>query len=285
MKENLFNINSDPLFICDMRPGFSEDGAELSLPRGKYALTTIEIGDLQGFELLLDGKHADREEEFSELSLDGACVGVFDKNGFFKHFKHDFESIYEWSSDLFEPKQNWKNISHEKAGLAFFVQTFADCNCVLIKLYSNSTVVGFKALPIEPQTNREKKRSWTWISFKCEGLDQEFNICHDRDYVNEIDDVIDDVLSDLCTVETDSGLDFLDEDDIKLDDPINSYRSDFGGLQSISVYYERSSGGENIRHSIKPDISNHVSCVNSTSSTRELANCMYNIFKMSEKMS
>ncbi len=91
-------------------------------------------------------------------------------------------------------------------------------------------------------------------------------------------------MSDFCTVETDSGLDFLDEDDIDIDAAITTYRTGFGGLQSINIYFEESSNGKNIRHAIKPDISDHVNRINSTSSTRELASCIFNIFKMSQKM-
>jgi hypothetical protein len=285
MEENFIDIESTLLSICDMRPGFTEDDVQLVLQRGQYCFSTIEIDFLQGFQLLLKESKFDKEERYGSLSVDGACVGVFDKQGFLNYFNNNFEGIYEWSSEKALEDKPWGNISHDIAGTALYVQTFSDCVCEVLSLYSNGSIVGFKVLPLKAETNDEQLREWTWINLKCKGIYQEFNICHDRNYEVELDETIDEVLSDLCTVETQEGLNFIDESSVDISAQITSFRSDFNGIESIGIIYEKSFSGDMTRKSIHPNIETLINKIGVNATTKELGECIYEIFKLSEKMS
>jgi PAS domain-containing protein len=284
MEQKYINIEPTPLSICDMRPGFTEDEVELVLPKGQYCLSTIEIGSLQGFQLLLKESKFDKEEKSGCLSLDGACVGVFDKQGFLNYFNNDFEAIYDWSSEKVLEGKPWGDISHDTAGTALYIQTLSDCTCEVLSLYSNGSIVGFKFLPLKIETNEDQKKEWTWINLKCKGIYQEFSICHDRDYEIELDEAIDNILSDLCTVETEESLNFIDESSIDISAPITSFRSDFNGIETVGVIYEKSFRGNTIRRPIHPNIEKLINNIGDSVTTKELGKCIYEIFKISEKM-
>lgn len=285
MEENYTNIEANALSICDMRPGFTQDEVELTLPSGEYAVSTIEIGSLQGFQLLLKERSIEKEEMCGSLPLDGACVGLFDKQGFLNYFQNDFEAIYEWSSDKAQEGKTWKNISHDAAGSAFYFQIFSDCTCEVFLLYSKDSVVGLKVMPYVIETNKDKKREWTWVNIQCKGIYQELNICHDRNHEIELEEVIEDVLSDLCAIETEDTLGFIDESSVDISAPIISFRSDFKGIKSADVVYEKSIKGNRTSKRIQPNVESLINNIGLTSTTEDLGKFIYEIFKMAEKMS
>jgi hypothetical protein len=269
-----------------MRPGFTEDGFDLLISLGSYSLMIHETAEdaLYGFTLLKEGAVPDREFEVGRLYIDGSCIGVFDKVRFMTHFNGDFESIYEWSASKTFSTESWQDISHEKAGLAFYVRISSDCECILSKLYVSDEIVGLKVEPIYSSKTRDEQKSLTWISFTCNGIDQEFNICHDRDYEIELEDVIDDVLAELCTVESEDGLEFIDESSIQIDRPVAVFRHTYSGLNSVEVIYEELKSGVLKRFVIDPDIQDQIAKVDEQTSTKELARCMFEIFKKSQNL-
>lgn len=273
-------LTATPLFICDMRPGFSEDGVELALPAGSYDLHThpLDEAGLQGFSITRQGQTPDHEEVCGRLQLDGACIGVYERAGFLACFGDDAEAIYEWSAQRLSPTAAWADISHPQAGSAFYVQTHGDCECVLIRLLSAGRPVGLRVVP-EARDPTAAVRSWTWISFSCEGLGQAIDLCHDRAYPLEPDSLVDDLLSDLCAVEDDAGLVFLDPASIATDRPIASFRPGFRGLGELEVSYEESRAGQMQRHRIHPEVADLIAPITARSSTLDLAECLLRVFE------
>jgi len=282
MDNLVFEINADRLFVCDMRPGFTQDGIELSIPSGKYVISDIKVGALCGFQIALEGTSVESNETIGNISIDGATIGVFDIGRFKSYFEDNFEAIYDWSSNAIENEEVRRDISHKHAGSAFAFRTNGDCEVEVISHLFRGNVVGFSVVPIVPTKNEnrgERKRSWTWIEFRCHGMFQEFRFCHDRNYDIEFDDVLDDVLGDLCTVETEDSIDFIDEDEIDIDLPINSYRKEYLGLKSVNIFLDIQEGGNTKRKTIHPDIKASTNKINKDSSARDLAQCLFEIYE------
>lgn len=275
------------LFLCDMRPGFSEDGVEVSLPKGDYTvlLEPSPKGRLVGFSLLLVGKVPDSDVAKGKFSIDMARVGVFDRNAFTKLFGGDQEALSEWSEEASDhAKAKWGGfLKHKKGGLeALFVDIGSDCECAVRLLRSRSNTVGVRVVPQLPEERpicELGSRHWTEVEVKCQGIKEAWSFVDDRDFDPEFDQILDNVIFETSYIDEDSQT-FLKSADIDPDTPISKHRKRFTGVTGFSVFVEHAGKRRqriSVPHTYKiPKIGVHAT-------PREIANAVFEIFQNAKK--
>ena len=202
MTSKTFEFTGKKLFLCDMRPGFSEDGVECALPNGNYELSIepSQNSDMRGFSLVLPGETPDGHKDTGVFSIDMARVGILDCKAFLELFEGDWEELFDWSDIASDSKKSkWGGfLRHKESGLeAFFVNIGSDCECIVQSLRSGKKTVGVRVIPkppIERSTEKPAFRSWTQLEIKCSGIADPWSFCDDRDYEPKIEDVLKDVV-------------------------------------------------------------------------------------------
>ena len=282
--QKTFEFAGNKLFLCDMRPGFSEDGVECSLPCGIYELSieTLEDGKTHGFSLVLAGETPDGQANVGAFSIDMARVGAFDRKAFLDLFNGDWETLFDWSDTASNNKEpNWGGFLHHKqSGLkAFFINIGTDCECAVQSLQSGKKTVGIRVIPkLLPTranlTDGEVQGHWTQLEVECSGIDDPWNFCDDRDFDPEIEDILENVISEVSFV--DEG-EFLDTEDIDPDAAISTYRPRFTGVASFIVSFESSDEEDLKRLSIPKSYT--IPKLDAKTTSRQLAEAVLDIFE------
>lgn len=282
---NTFEFTGKKLFLCDMRPGFSEDGVECTLPKGTYRLSieSSQSNGMRGFSLVLAGEKHDGHIDEGTFSIDMARVGVLDRKAFLDFFDGDSEALFDWSENASDNKtSDWGGfLHHKKPGLkALYVDIGSDCVCSVQSLRSGKRTVGVRVIP-QPSTERPSKkggsRQWTQLEVNCSGIAEPWNFCDDWDYEPDIEDVLDNVVSEVSTVDEGDSLTFLDLENMDPDAAIATYQKRFKGVTRITVYLDQSEEEDWKRLPIPKSYS--VPQLGAQTSSRELANAVFDIFK------
>jgi hypothetical protein len=280
-----FEVTGKKLFLCDMRPGFSEDGVECALPNGNYELSIepSQSGKIRGFSLVLAGETPDGHLNKGTFSIDMARVGILDRKTFLEFFDGSWEALFDWSESASDSKNSdWGGfLHHEKAGLeAFYVNIGSDCECVVQSLRSGTKTVGVRVIPkpsTAHSTDEPVSRQWTQLEVKCSGITDPWNFCDDWDYEPEIEGVLEDVVLEVSSVDEDDSLTFLDTKSIDPDAAISTYRRRFKGIESITVFLEHSEEEDWKRLSIPKSYS--IPQLGAETTSRELAKTVFEIFE------
>lgn len=279
-----FYSGGDELLFCDMRPGFSQDGVKCVLPTGSYqVLIDAEDADgRRGFRLHLPGVDPDGASDVGTLLLDMARVGVFDRQAFLKAFDDDWESLFEWSDSeaIHRPGEAHALLRHEESGLTgLCVEIGADCECLVQILSSGSKTVGVRVAPRrspEQSSVPRTEKCCTWVEIKCRGIGEPWAFCDDWDYEPEIDDALDEIVSEVSFGDAGDSLDFGDDEGVDPDAPISTYRRRFGGVAQIAVLLDRG-GARRQRLKVPEPVASMKFGARTTS--RELATALVRIFK------
>ncbi len=277
-----FNFTGEKLFLCDMRPGFSEDGVECALPNGNYELCIepSQNDKIRGFSLVLAGETPDGHLNSGAFSIDMARVGILDRKAFLELFDGSWEALFDWSENASENKcSDWGDfLYHKKSGLeALYVNIGSDCECVVQSLLSGTKTVGVRIIPKAPavlSADGQVPGHWTQLEVKCNGIADPWNFCDDRDYEPEIEDILENVISEVSFV--DEGP-FLDTENIDPDAAISTYRQRFKGIETINVFLEHSGEEDWKRLSIPKSYS--IPELGAKTTSRELAKAILDIFK------
>lgn len=280
-----FEFTGKKLFLCDMRPGFSEDGVECTLPKGNYKLSIEPSPDneMRGFSLVLAGETPDGHTDNGALSIDMARVGVLDRKAFLEFFDGDPEALFDWSDSTSDGKNSdWGGfLRHKKSGLeALYVNAGSDCECAVQLLRSGKKTVGVRVIPQPPAERPAKKsgsRQWTQLEVKCSGIAEPWNFCDDWDYDPEFEDVLDNVVSEVSSVDEGDSLTFLDLEDLDPDAAIATYQKNFKGVTRITVYLEQREEEDWKRLAIPKLYS--IPQLGAQTTSQELAKTVFEIFK------
>ena len=283
-----FKVTGESLFLCDMRPGFSEDGVEVALPKGDYQLVLepAAIGELVGFSLVLIGKIPTSKKAKGTFTLDMARVGIFDRKTLLKFFKGDGEALFEWSENVSDKKTaNWGgSLKHGKSGLeALYVNVGSDCKCTVQLLQAKSRTIGVQVIPQQPAEHPDKKlgsRHWTWVEIKCQGIKGKWSFCNDRDYSPEFDEVLDNVTFEVSSIDEGDSLEFLDVKDIDADIAISKYRRRFRGVEKFLVFTEWA--GES-RKRLSIPASHSIAKLGAETTPKKLAEIIFELFQAARK--
>ena len=277
-----FEFTGKKLFLCDMRPGFSEDGVECILPKGNYelAMEASQNGETQGFSLVLAGETPDEHASLGFLSIDMARIGICDRKAFLELFDDDPEALFDWSDSASDSTvSDWGGFLHHKeSGLeALYVNIGSDCRCAIQSLRSGKKTVGVRVIPqpsVERPADKRASRQWTWVEVECSGIADPWAFSDDWDYEPEIEDVLDNVISEVST--TDEGA-FLDTNEIDPDTGISTYRKRFKGVTRIAVFLEHSEEEDWKRLPVPKSYS--IPQLGAQTTSQELANTVFEIFK------
>lgn len=238
-----FEINSESVFLCDMRPGFTEDGVECTLPSGKYCVSVAEPAEHsgRGFSLVLRGESPDGRLNAGSVDVDGARMGIFNRKAFLDHFGGEFEDLFEWSdSEACPPTDGVIEISpDDNARLrALVVDVQCDSRYQVEYLKSGSKKVGLAVTPVRPEITTEKVRRFTRVDVKFVGIGEPWYYMDDWNYEPDLDDVIESLILDqLLDCEFVTGQDIQPED-VSPDVPLRQYVSRFRGVKRISAFIE-----------------------------------------------
>jgi len=281
--QKTFEFTGKKLFLCDMRPGFSEDGIECSLPNGTFELSIepSQNNGMRGFSLVLKGETADGHSNKGVFSVDMARVGILDRNAFLKFFDDNRETLFDWSESASDSskKSDWGSfLLHKKSGLeALYVDIGSDCECAVQSLLSGKKAVGIRVIPQPPTKHPVKKdevRQWIQLEVKCSGIADPWGFSDDWDYEPEINSILEDVIFEVSSV--DEGP-FLDTKDTDPDAAISKYRPSFKGVTRVSVFLDNSEEEDWKRLSI-PN-SHFIPQLGAQTTSRELSKTIFEIFK------
>jgi len=169
-------------------------------------------------------------------------------------------------------------LHHKESGLkAFYVNIGSDCECAVQSLRSGTKIVGVRIIP-KPSTvlsaDGQVPGQWTQLEVTCSGIADPWNFCDDRDYEPEIEDILENVISEVSFV--DDGT-FLDTESIDPDATISTYRPHFKGVTRITVSLDNSEEEDWKRLSIPKSYS--IPQLGEKTTSRELANAMLDIFE------
>lgn len=278
---NTFEFTGKKLFLCDMRPGFSEDGVECALPGGSYELfiEPSENGKMNGFSLILANETPDGHQSEGSFSIDMARVGILDRKAFLEFFNNSWEALFDWSENASEEKKSdWGGFLHHKESRlkAFYVNIGSDCECIVQSLRTGTKTVGVRIIPKSStvlSADGQVPGHWTRLEVQCNGIEDPWDFCDDRDYEPEIEDVLENVISEVSFV--DEGP-FLDTESIDPGTAISKYRKDFQGVAGITVHLERSGEEDMKRLSIPKSYS--IPDLGAKTTSRELAEAILDIF-------
>ena len=245
-----FDNQSDRVFVCDMRPGFTEDGIECVLPRGTYDVILDEsTGDGgRGFRMTLDGVSPDGVRDVGSVSVDMAQIGIFDRNTFLEHFNGDFEELYDWSSFAVDTDAD--------GAIKISPDDDPDLNALVVivewdgiyrveQLVSGSRTVGLAVTYAEPEGDRalvsadsgdEEPRQWTRVTIKRVGI---------GDPLLFVDDLscdaltLDEVLDDL-TLEVELHLENhrVEFDEVKPNVELRHYMPKIRGFEPVKAHLD-----------------------------------------------
>jgi len=241
-----FRFPGGKLFLSDMRPGFSEDGADVSLPEGEYRIGVTKDGPLQTFSLVLAGADPGSEKEVGTIDLDMARVGLFQRKPFLKAFGSDPAELFDWSSDASETSEaEWGGfLTHKPSGLqALYFNIGSDGQCRLFLLRSGSRTVGLKVVPLVPVASPHSappspasarvltemivaEVTWTGDTHPW-GFTSESVLLQFKEFLSE-------VISEIVIDDIDE--EFIDPDEVNPDDRISRFRPRFKGISRIELF-------------------------------------------------
>jgi len=266
-----------------MRPGFSEDGVECPLPSGTYELflENSENGG-RGFSLLLEDETCDNSVDHGVVSLDMARMGILDREVFLELFDGHWESLYDWSESASDnQKSEWGGfLRHKDSGLeAFFVNIGTDGECAIQLLRSGKKTVGLRVTPpppIEKLSLSDKLRQWTQVEVQCNGIAEPWGFCDDWNFEPEVEEILENVIMEVSSVDEGDSLKFLDTEDIDPDTSIADYQPSFKGVTGFNIYLDINEE-DPVPLSIPKSFS--LPKLGAQTTSRELARVLYDIFK------
>jgi hypothetical protein len=238
-----FEINSGSVFLCDMRPGFTEDGVECALPSGKYGVALADSAENggRGFSLVLDGESPDGRVSAGSVDVDGARIGIFNRKAFLDHFGGDFEDLFEWSDgEASPPMGGIVEISPEDNTLlkALVVDVQCDSRYQIEYLKSGAEKVGLAVTPIRPEITPGKARRFTRVDVKFIGIGEPWYYMDDWDYEPALEDVIESLILDqVLYCELVKGR-HIKSEDVSPGAPLRQYVSKFRGVKRIGAFLE-----------------------------------------------
>lgn len=191
--------NYESVYLCDMRPGFVEGGHECDLPPGLYRLELTECADNggRGFSLLLSGASPDTRVDAGLIEIDGARIGVFNRQALLQHFDDNFEELFEWSDSASGDAVNGAieispNNSTDLNALVVDVQRDSQYRIVVLK--SGSRNIGVEVEPAEHQKSEEILHKYTRVDVKFIGIGEPWCYFDDWNYEPSLSDVVDSLI-------------------------------------------------------------------------------------------
>lgn len=232
-----FDNRSESVFVCDMRPGFTEDGVDCELPKGRYLLALdkpTESG--RGFRLVLEGQTPDGSRVAGSVPVDMARVGVFDRQAFLAHFDGNFEDLFEWSAFAVDTTLAAAEIALDEnpALNALIVSVQNDGTYRIEYLVSGSETVGLALTPESAEATDKKPRCWTRVDVKFIGIGEPYYYSNDWDFPCSAEDVLESLEID-AAIEAD-----IRSDDVRPSAALRQYMPKFNGAKSVKAYLEMS---------------------------------------------
>ncbi len=275
-------LSGERLFVCDMRPGFSEDGVTVSVPKGSYGLTVVETagGEFASFSLVLAGEAPDGHVDAGTVSVDMARLGVFDPDAFLEAFADDREALFDWSDDATDgtTATSGATITHESGLQALVVDLGSDGVCDVHVLLREDRAVGLRVSfrgPAQQPVPTDRKLRYTSVEVTCRGIDDLWTFVDDWNFEPDADDILDDIVSEVSMGDQGDPIDFGDSDQVDADAPIAAFRRRFRGVGKFSVFVEQD--GDERRPVSIADSLPLPECTSETTS-RELASILHAIF-------
>lgn len=280
-----FELHEDSIFVCDMRPGFTEDGVACELPNGNYYLSNAPTKDqgLNSFSLQLENTSVDDENDIAIIGVEMARVGIYKRRILADVFNSDTEALFDWSDSKCDKKSNlWGGyIGGNSNPDGLYINIDSDCDCSIKYLLSNGSKVGIKVVPLSSQTVHAVDRSWTRVEISL-GI-SELSFIDDRDYELEFKDVLEDVLTELCTIDEGASLIFVDEDSVNVEDEIIRFRPNYKGARKLNVFIQTSVGCDLVDRKLPLDIEEAIEQLDQNISVNDFAKVIYQVLKTARR--
>lgn len=238
----------DSLYLCDMRPGFSDGGVECALPPGLYRLGLAEgeANGGRGFSLLIKDASPDSRVDAGSIDVDGARIGIFNRQAFMQHYDYDFEELFEWSDaasgDAFGGAIDGAiEISPDDSANLTALVIDVQCDAVyrIHVLKSGSSVIGIEVAPVEQQASQKISRQYTRIDVKFTGVGEPWCYFDDWNFEPSQSDVIDSLILDLSIDLELSAQGRAAPEKIRPNTKIRDVLPRSRGVQEINAFLER----------------------------------------------
>lgn len=234
MKTLRVRLNDGALWVCDMRPGISQDGISVNLSAGIYrceAARAEETG-LSTISYIRECVSPTSEERIGELSLDMARLGVVELRPLLAKHRGDWEALADWSDEASGAREKeWGG--HLEAGKlhAVFFSIGSDCTVEVLRLRRGRRTVGMRIRPKERLDTAAKPQRWTWVEVKLRGIGDPWSFCDDWAFTPDDELIFDNI---------DLELSDFTNDEVDHSAPLSKYCASLRGVASISAFVEDS---------------------------------------------
>lgn len=279
-------LNGDSIFVCDMRPGFTEDGVACELPDGNYRLSIVPVDDqgLISFLLQLENTRADHESDIAILGVEMARVGFYKSRLLADAFNSNSEALFDWSDNECEKNTSpWGgHIGKDASPDGYYINVGSDGDCSVKYLLSNGSKVGLKVVPLPSPAQRQADRSWTRIVVSLDT--SELSFIDDRDYDLDFEDVRQDVLTELCTIDEGAALIFVDEDSVDVKKEIACFRPTYKGVRRFDVFIDTLVGDNSMDRQLPIETGDAMGRLGENISVEDFAKVIHGVLKTARKL-
>ena len=234
MKSLKFTLSGEQLWICDMRPGISQDGIRVTLPAGEYLceIARADKGRVSAISYVRHNALPNSESRIGEVSLDMARVGVVELKPLLARHTGDWDALADWSDELADRREKtWGGTLLPTGHHAAFFTIGTDCTLDVFKLRQGRQDVGMVLRPRLLESVEAKPRRWTWVEVKWRGIGDPWSHCDDWAFPRDDERFFTDV---------DFELSYFTEGKIDHDKPLPEYSSKFRHIEWIKVFVEDS---------------------------------------------
>ena len=177
MRDTTFTLSGADLWICDMRPGLTQDGTSIALPSGQYRCrVTRGANGLFGLEYALVGRDPSREEKIGEFSVDMARVGIVELAPLLASHDGDWTLLSDWSDEAADLRPTaWGGRLKAGTPHAVFFDLGGDCDVEVFRALDGRKTVGFRLRQREPKVPTARHRKWTWVEVKVRGFGESWS--------------------------------------------------------------------------------------------------------------
>jgi hypothetical protein len=232
MKTLQFKLSGEQLWICDMRPGISQDGVRVKLPPGDYQceVTPSEGTGLTTVSYVRKGARPTSERHVGGVSLDMARVGVVELKPLLAQHGGDWEALADWSDEMADRgEKRWGGVLMSALHHAAFFRIGSDCTLDVFRLKQDGRDVGVALRPQARHVADTKSQRWTWVEVKLRGIGEPWSYCDDWAFFPD---------NELVLFDIEFELSYFTKEKIDHKMPLAKYCPKIGGIDWIKVFVE-----------------------------------------------
>jgi len=226
------HLNGTDLWVCDMRPGISQDGIKVKIPAGDYRCETSrsEATGLVTITYVQRNDAPTSERLIGEFSIDMARVGVIELKPLLAKHEDDWGKLADWSDESADKNEKeWGGRLRSGSNHAMFFSIGGDCTVEVYGLSVGRRDIGLVIRPKQPPTKPAKPCRWTWVYVKLRGIGDAWKFCDDWDFAPDDEFIFDDI---------DRELSYFTDAEIDHSEPLSKYYPKLRGVPKITAFIQ-----------------------------------------------